>query len=470
MKSNNALVVDIDGSLLASDLLMECFWAALGKDFIATLRAIGEFIWKPAKLKRRLYEISELDINLQPVRQEVLDYVNKALSQGRLVLLASGSDQHLIDALAQRLNIPGEHAGSDGELNFTGTRKAGALVETFGEDGFDYIGNATPDLKVWRHAANIIVVAPSGRLLSKVDALGKRVDILDQAWDSSDLLRGIRPKQWIKNALLILPLLASHSFQLQSIFPLVLAIISFCLAASAIYIVNDLLDLEADRLHPRKNGRPFASGAVPIDIAMYSSIGLGLTSLLLGWIVGWGFLAILVLYIFTSLAYSLFLKRMRWIDVFVLSSLYTLRVLAGSVAIAAGLSGWLVTFIFAAFLALGCVKRLTELARYTSNERLPGRGYAKSDMEDLRNISGAGVFSALSIFLAYSFSPTATELYPNLWMLRLAVFPIGFWLIRMVYLGYAGKQNYDPIEFAIRDKVGLGVLAVAALLLAVASI
>lgn len=462
---NKPLIVDIDGSLLRIDLLMENFWRALGVDFFRTLIVAFSTFWVPAKLKRKLTEIVELDFALMPVNAGVLELCQDAAKAGRTVILASGSDQKLVDALAIHLDIKGAHIGSDGVHNLTGGKKAKRLVAEFGEEGFDYIGNEVRDLKVWKHARNVIVVSPGKRLVSRIEKLEKPFQAIGEPWSPSELIRGIRPYQWVKNLLLLLPIIAAHNTDIASLLTVLIAIASFSAGASAIYIVNDLLDLEADRLHEKKKFRPFAAGTVPVRVAMVVCIALGLVALGLGWLVSWGFVGIVSLYMATSLAYSFRLKRMRWVDIFLLAWLYTLRVLAGMVAASVLMSGWLVVFVFSAFLSLGAVKRMTELARATTEERLPGRGYARSDMGDLLNVSGIGAFSAVAIFMAYTFSPSANELYTKLWELRLATVPIAIWLIRMIRLGWQGKQDYDPIIFASRDKWGIALVLIGLALL-----
>jgi 4-hydroxybenzoate polyprenyltransferase len=258
--------------------------------------------------------------------------------------------------------------------------------------------------------------------------------------------------------LLLVPLLAAHDFRLATLGLILLGMLAFSAAASCIYIVNDLLDLEADRLHPTKRHRPFASGAVPIPAGMAASALLGLAALGLGAALGPGTLGIVGLYMALSLAYSLRLKRLRWIDIATLAGLYTLRVVAGALAGGVPVTGYLLVFIFPVFVTLGAVKRLTELALASSDERLPGRGYGRRDRGDLLNVAALGVFGALLIFFLYTFTDQAVGLYPTRWLLWLAMVPLAAWLIRMVRLGYQGKQDYDPIIFAMRDLRGLGMI------------
>jgi len=280
------------------------------------------------------------------------------------------------------------------------------------------------------------------------------------AWAARDLIKALRPHQWVKNVLLILPMIAAHDFTLATLSLVLLGMVAFSAAASAIYIVNDLLDLEADRLHPTKCKRPFAAGTVPLGVGMVTCIGLMAVALIIGALLGPAFLAVVCLYMVVSLAYSLKLKRMRWVDIATLAALYTIRVVAGAAAGQVDASAMMLIFIFPIFITLGCVKRLTELTLATSDERLPGRGYGRTDRGDLLNVAGLGIFGALLVFGLYTFSEQALILYPTRWILWLAMVPMAIWMVRMVVLGYRGKQDYDPIVFAMRDKTGIGILMI----------
>jgi 4-hydroxybenzoate polyprenyltransferase len=346
---------------------------------------------------------------------------------------------------------------SDGAVNLKGAAKARALVADMGERGFDYAGNSATDLAVWQHAENALVVGRV-RAARSLSGRGQTVVQVPGGWSWRALARALRPHQWVKNVLLLLPMIASHHFDLATLVPVLWGIMAFSAAASSIYIVNDLLDLESDRLHPTKCRRPFAAGAVPIGVGMAAFVVLAALALGIAATLNLSFLGVVVLYMLTSLAYSLRLKRMRWVDIATLAALYTLRVAAGAAAGQVDASVYMLIFIFPVFLTLGCVKRLTELTLATSDERLPGRGYGRADRGDLLNVAGLGVFGALVIFFRYSVSEQGRALYPDTWLLWLAMLPMAWWLIRMVALGWQGKQDYDPIVFALRDKLGLGIL------------
>ncbi len=459
------LVVDVDGTLLLTDMLYESFWSALGTAPLACLKVLSQSLSGKAALKRKLADLSQLDVTSLPVNQAVLDLCQTAQLAGREVVLASGSDAQLVAALAKHLGIFDAHIGSDGVGNLTGARKAAALVERFGSAGYDYVGDSVVDLPVWKSARNAIAVGISPATRIALAQEGIRATEIGRRWRFRDLLKGLRVHQWIKNILLFLPLIAAHRTDIDGILAVFLGMIAFSAAASSIYVVNDLLDLNADRLHEKKRFRAFASGKVPIRIGMAASGLLGMLALALSAALSWSLLGIIALYMALSLAYSLALKRMRWVDVAVLAALYSLRVIAGAIAASVVASGWLIAFVFPIFLALGCVKRLTELARAKDDAVLPGRGYARADRRDLLNVAATSAVAAMIVFVVYTFGATASQLYASRWELRLTAIPVALWLYRMIDTGWFGTQDYDPIVFALRDWKGLAlILATIALM------
>lgn len=452
------LVLDVDGTFLRTDMLVECFWAGLGRHPGQTLAACLTLIGDRAALKHRLAELAELRTDLLPVSPELAALARTSREAGREVVLASASDLRLVRSLAADHGLSEQVFASDGQTNLKGRAKAAALIAAYGERGFDYAGNEPADMAIWAHAENALIVGPGRGMAEKLTAMGRNVAQYPGGWRWKDLTRALRPHQWVKNVLLLLPMLAAHDFSLATLAMVLWAMVAFSAGASCIYIVNDLLDLEADRLHPTKSRRPFASGKVPITVGMAACLALGLLALGLGAALGTGFFAVLLFYMITSLAYSLALKRMRWIDIATLALLYTLRVVAGGVAAGSAATGALLAFIFPVFLTLGAVKRITELTLATSDARLPGRGYGRPDRGDLLNVAIIGVVVALTAFFLYTLTPQAVALYPTRWLLWLAMVPLAFWLIRMVRQGWLGRQDYDPIVFALRDLRGLGLI------------
>lgn len=464
MADKKPLVLDIDGTFLRTDLLFETFWAGLGQAPVETLRAAAKTLTNPAALKARLVELTEVRTDLMPVNAQVLTLARQAQAEGREVVLASASNEVLVKRLAADHGLSERVFASTPERNLKGSAKAVALVEAFGEAGFDYAGNDTVDREVWAHADRAIVVGDRASAQA-MEAAGKPVTRIATEVSARGVLKAFRPHQWVKNVLLFVPMLAAHDFTLATLGLVLLGMAAFSLAASSIYVVNDLLDLEADRLHVKKKHRPFASGRVPLPVGMAAGVGAGVVALVLAALLNPGFFGIIVLYMVLSLSYSLKLKRMRWIDIAVLAGLYTIRVIAGALAAQIYVSGYLLVFIFPAFLTLGCVKRLTEVTLAEGDARLPGRGYGKPDRPDLLNVAIIGIVGALTSFFLYSFTAQALALYPTQWLVWATLIPIAWWLIRMLRLGYYGKQDHDPIVFAMKDKRGVGILLIAITLL-----
>ena len=453
------LVLDVDGTFLKTDMLYETLWAGLGSDPIATIRATAANFRHPERLKAELAHIAPIRTDLLPVNPEVADLALRSRMAGREVVLASASDRSLVTRLAADYGLSERVFASDVTRNLKGPLKAAELVDAYGERGFDYAGDNMVDMAIWERAENAIVVGqlPQARELA---ARGQNVVEIGGGWNWRALVKALRPHQWVKNVLLFLAMIAAHRFDLVTLVPILWGIVAFSAAASSIYIVNDLLDLEADRLHPTKCRRPFASGDVPITVGMAAFAALAVLALGVAAALNLAFFGVVVLYMVTSLAYSLKLKRMRWIDISALAALYTIRVIAGAAAASVEVSVYMLIFIFPIFITLGCVKRLTELTLATSDERLPGRGYGRPDRGDLLNVAMLGTFWALVIFFLYSLSDQGQALYPTTWILWVAMVPMALWLVRMVMLGWYGKQDYDPIVFAMRDKFGIGLLMI----------
>lgn len=451
------LVVDIDGTLLRTDMLFECFWDALGRNPLATLLALLLNFHNPARLKRKLAELSRLKVGLLPLNYQVVEEIMRVRAEGRPIYLASGADELLVKKLMKETNLAGHYFASNGVLDMTSNNKAMTLVRWFGSGGYSYIGDRMADVPVWSEADHAYVVGDSPAVHQAVSRLQKPVTYIDGSWHIMDLLRSMRIYQWVKNLLMFLPYFAAQRTDVYGFLQVGLGIFAFSLVASAIYIVNDLFDLEADRRHATKKNRPFASGAVPIAVGMVAAGLSALLGLTIAASMGRNVLEIFLLYVAVSLAYSVYLKRKRWLDIVTLAGLYTLRVVAGGATANASVSFWLFGFIFPIFISLSCAKRMTELAKRGAG-KLPGRAYLPRHREPLEFIAWATAAFAVTLFLIYTFSPAATTLYAGIWELRWCAIPVSAWLYRMITTASDGRQDYDPITFAVRDRVSVLLL------------
>ncbi|HEX6559884.1 MAG TPA: UbiA family prenyltransferase, partial [Longimicrobiales bacterium] len=391
------LCVDLDGTLLASDVLWESF-LALVRQKPWLLPALPVWLLRGrAHLKRQLARHVSLDPASLPYDAELLEMLRAERAGGRELILATASDIGPASAVAAHLGIFSAVCASDGTTNNDGERKLAAIQAQVANGRFDYIGDSSKDLPVWRAARQAMLVDPSRRLLQQAnkDAHVVRVFARKRA-GAMALLRALRPHQWVKNTLLFVPLLLSHNLDREGlVVDGLLAFLAFCLSASSVYVTNDLLDLEADRGHPRKRLRPFAAGQLRIGTGVLMAPLLLVAAMTLAAVfLPPMFVAALVTYVVLSTAYSLYIKRVVLLDVFLLAALYTWRVLAGGVATGIVISPWLAAFSLFFFTSLAFLKRYSELLllRNHQQHQFQRRDYAASDMDLLRSVGSASGF------------------------------------------------------------------------------
>ena len=285
----------------------------------------------------------------------------------------------------------------------------------------------------------------------------------------SDVVRIIRPHQWVKNVLIVVPAVTSHHFDFQYAIAALLAFLSFSLCASSVYVLNDFLDREHDRDHPRKKMRPFASGAMP-PWAAYILVPVFISaSALIAFFLPVLFAYVLGGYFILTLVYTLYAKRMMMIDVVILAVLYGLRVCAGGAALMIPLSEWLIAFCVFFFLSLALIKRAAELRSIISLNQMEisGRGYRADDYQSVQALAGASGFVSVLVISLYFNSDTVRSLYQTpyyLWGIGLIML---FWLGRILILTARGDMHDDPVVFAVTDRASLlsgGVILICLIL------
>jgi 4-hydroxybenzoate polyprenyltransferase/phosphoserine phosphatase len=477
-----ALCVDLDGTLVKSDTLYDSALAVARQHPAVLLEFPGWLAQGKAALKRHLASTIQLDVAHLPYNRELLQYLEQQRSTGRPIYLATAADAGTAERIADHLGLFTGVLASDGQTNLAGKNKLAAFQSRFG-DNFSYIGNALPDLPLLQHCQEPMVANPTPGLRSALRranitpfrTFDERVSPL-KAW-----FKAIRIHQWAKNVLLFVPLLLAHNFAPGLIAGSVLGFFSFCLGASATYIVNDLLDLEADRQHPRKRRRPFASGdlsvlsgVVVIVLFLLAAIALALfvppvvaaLSPEFTLVKPLHFLLWLGIYLVTTLAYSLRLKRSVLVDVIVLSGLYTIRIVAGTAATGISPSTWLGGFSIFFFLSLAFVKRFAELEslRERGGVSAGGRGYHITDIEQLRSFGTASGYASVVVLTLYISNLDAAQLYHHTRRLWLLVPVLLLWISRLWLQASRGQLNEDPVVYAITDKrsllLGLVVVAI----------
>ncbi len=464
------LVVDLDGTLVKSDLLHESLFARVGRDPASVFSLLLALRGGKAHFKDVVASRVDLDTGSLPYDEAVLSLIEKARAAGRPVYLASASNEKFVAAVADQLGLFDGWFASDASSNLSAEVKARRLTEAFGRGGFDYIGNEKADLPVWAAAAGRIGIRTSPKLNGRLAALG--VEVLDSPKaDLRQWLKLIRVHQYAKNALVFLPLLTAHKFGLGSLFHAALAAVAFSLCASSVYILNDLVDLSADRDHPTKRSRPLASGAIPIANAVVIMGVMFLVSLAIAAAVSWPFLGVLAFYYVLTNAYTFSLKTKMMIDVVTLGMLYSLRVIGGAAAIDVPVSEWLIAFSMFVFVCLALVKRYIELATRLDRELSDpsNRNYKLSDMQIVAPLAAASGFNAVTVFALYISSDAVHSLYRHPHLLWLICPILMYWIGRILMMAHRRLVHDDPIVFAMKDRVSLiaGVLIAAIVLAAI---
>lgn len=470
------LCVDLDGTLVRTDLFFESVllmcksrpWAALCLPYWLLRHGRA---WTKLKIAALATPLPRL----LPYSDPVLDYLKDQKSTGRKTVLVTASTQSQAEAVAEHLGLFDEViATRDAQVNLASRAKAKCLVERFGEHGFEYLGNSRADLPVWRASGAVGIVNAGRRLQRRAAHVGVPV-----VYESNPprrrgraLLREMRPHQWLKNLLVFVPLLAAHR---QGEWALLgragLAFLAFSLVSSSVYVLNDMLDIESDRVHHRKRQRPFASGSLPLPTGLLLMLGLLAAAGMVLQALPSVFAVVMGIYYVATLLYSFRLKRQVMVDVMLLSALYTLRVLAGGAAVSIVPSYWLLAFSIFIFLSLALIKRYSEMNQLQRNneERAAGRGYAVSDLSILPALGCAAGFNAVQVLAQYINSPDVTRMYASPALLWLVVPIMVYWISRMWFKSHRGELHDDPIVFAVTDWQSLTLGLLMMLVIAAAS-
>jgi len=464
------LVVDLDGTLVRTDLLVESFLALIKQNPLYLFLLPFWLLRGRAFLKQQISQRVILDVSLLPYHRELLDHLKVQRAQGRRLVLATGTDERIAQQVADHLQIFDRVLASNG-INLSGQYKQSRLVTEFGEKRFDYAGNSRRDLAVWSSARKAILVNPT-KNLSRTAA---RVTEIERVFNSrkrrlSVYLQALRLHQWLKNLLVLVPLVMAHRFlEFDLLGKTFLAFLAFGLCASSVYLANDLLDLPSDRHHPRKRQRPFAAG----ELSLFWGLGLapfllGL-SLLVSLLLPLSFLGMLVTYYVLNLAYSFYLKRIVLLDVIALAGLYTLRIMAGSASIPIWPSSWLLAFSTFIFLSLALVKRYAELVTMEAETGVVQvRGYQILDKELLASLGSGSGYVAVLVLAIYISSGVAEIHYTRHQLVWLLCPLLLYWISYVWLIAHRGGMHDDPLVFTIRNRVSRIVLLLAAVVLLLA--
>jgi 4-hydroxybenzoate polyprenyltransferase/phosphoserine phosphatase len=463
------LAIDLDGTLLRSDMLHETLWAALSVRSRLFWQSALALPKGRAALKAALAERVSIDPATLPYDSRVLECIDAWRAEGGRVVLVTATDIRLARTVAEHLGVFDAVHGSTAEQNLKGAEKAALLVAEYGQDGFIYAGDSRSDLPVWSRAAGAITVNASTRVRRAVDRLGRPAEHFPAADEYRALLRALRPHQWLKNLLVFVPIIADPAHGGWEWGWVLSAFAAISLVASAGYVINDLLDLADDRSHPRKRNRPFASGALSVATGTILAPALLILGLGIAAAVSLELTAVVLVYFLMTMAYSLRLKRHSIIDICMLAGLYTIRIVAGGIAVGISLSVWLLAFSMFTFFSLAAAKRLGELSDADAAGRtVTRRGYTLEDRRILSQMAISAGYVGVLVLALYIDEPTVQERFGAHRMFWGVCALLIFWISRLTLVANRGQMDDDPLIWAIKDPVSRATVLVVAVLVALA--
>lgn len=450
------LYVDLDGTVIKTDLLFESILLLLKKNIFQALLIPIWLLKGKANLKHQLSKRVHIPVELLPLNPEFHSYLKEEVERGRDIVLISASSQMPVRQVSDHLGLFIDAMGSDEDHNLKSKNKVTRILQLNPVGGFIYAGNSKDDIPVWSEANEVILVNCKKSLADKLQHGSESIRhfdapqaVLKKFWEA------MRPHQWLKNALIFLPLILSHQLnQPNLVLQACIAFLSFSFVASSVYLLNDMLDLNSDRQHQSKSRRPFASGDLSLA---YGYLGapllLALGFLIALWLPAEFFVVLLTYWLMTTL-YSLLLKSLFLIDVLTLASLYTWRIIAGSAAISVVTTYYLLAFSFFLFLGLAMVKRYTEFLNLQNQGKssIEGRGYGVENLQTLATLGGGSSLIAVAVFAFYINAPATTELYSNPLLLWAICPGLLYLLWRIWALARRGELDEDPVLFAITDR------------------
>jgi len=458
------LVLDLDGTLIRTDSLIEQGFALLRRSPFAIFRLIGWLFAGRVMLKQQLAAAIQLDPEFLPVNEDLVAFAEAESAKGRKIVLATAAHINTAQVFRQRFAFISEVIATEGQVNLKGKAKAEALAQRF-PDGFDYAGDSRPDLEVWKRARNAIVVDASRSTLRRARESANVSQVFKRPGGLKALIKCLRPHQWAKNVLVVVPaILSGRIIDPDAILPLVLAFFALSLTASATYVFNDIWDLQDDRAHWSKRRRPLASGTLSLPAGIIGALFCLAAGLALALVAGTAVLQWVLVYVLVTMTYSLWLKRKVIHDAVTLAGLFTLRLVVGMVAVAAVPSPWLFVFAMFFFTSLAFAKRHTEIARVIERGGfwVNGRGYRASDLPLVLAAGISSSVAAVVIMVLYIIEDAHQQSFIKngdwLWALPPMIFMISS---RIWVTCQRGELDDDPVVFVVKDRVCLAYAGLA---------
>ena len=463
------LVVDLDGTLVRTDLFLESVMRFIRRSPLNLFRILLWLLQGRQLAKVRIAASVAIDASRLPYNQDLITLMQQRKAAGAELILATAAPERYGTAVAEHLDCFDCVIASDELINAKGPAKLHAIRAVLGERPFEYAGDDPADQPIWDAASAGIYVNVKRSIVADARRQNRPViELRDRNGAAKNLVRQLRIHQWVKNLLVLLPLFAAHTYtEPGAVFSALLGFVCFSFCASGVYVVNDLFDLAEDRAHPSKRHRPLAAGELSIRSGVLITLSLMISAVgLAAVLLPSAFTVVLLTYLLTNYAYSVYLKRIWAVDAMVLAGMYTLRILAGAAALGLFPSFWLLSFSMFAFLGLAYLKRYVEIMRLHGEQS--GRGYHHTDHETLFSLGISNMTVSVLVLALYIRDVDTTAFYglpEALWGLCL----IGvYWSNRVWFKARRVLIDDDPIVWALKDPVSIVLVLTAILLVIVA--
>lgn len=464
MKNKLPLVVDLDGTFIRTDSLHELLTKAIMNPKRLLIAVYVLITDGKAAFKRYLADSFDIAEHLLPRNQSVAEFLKAEKSQERNIILVTGADQKIADNIDPHHYLFTEVIGSNGRVNLTGNNKRDYLVKRFGEKGYDYIGNSKTDIPIWKSASNsFLATSFSSRTASVSNSFAQirfnEVFVETQSSTLKNWIKELRVHQSLKNILLFLPLVAAHELgDFSKILLLCLGFLCFTAVAFSVYLLNDIIDIDADRVHARKKNRPIAAGAIDPITGLIASLLLAMFGIFAAFLILPSFGSVIITYLLLTISYTFWLKKIAMLDVIFLGLLYMIRIAAGAILADVTLSFWFTGIALFLFISLAIAKRYSEivsLGSHTDQHNVPGRGYELSDSSAAMALGVSTGIAAVLIFTVYIQTNSVKLLYPSNNVLWFAIPVLMYWIGNLWLTAGRNELNDDPVIFAIKNKKSL---------------
>lgn len=451
---NNMLVVDLDLTLARTDTLVESLWLMFVSNPFRFVKTMLKLRHGRAHFKDNVAKSMPCDAAKLPFNTQVIDHIKSWKNNGGKVVLVTASHQIIADEVGRHLNLFDRVKGSNKSRNLKGREKAKFLCEEFGFGQFAYIGDSKADLPIWEMAHSVVAVDPSTSLKIQLENRFDNVKyLLSGESKHLEILRLLRPTQWVKNVLIFAPFAAAQSKDLTALLLNAFAFVIFCMVASAVYIMNDAFDIQNDRNHPIKKQRPLARGSVQLSEGLALSAAILALSLTLSIWVDIQLFWLMSSYLILNVLYSAAFKKLRFIDILFLTLFYLARIVAGSITGNVDLTFVFVAFSGFLFVTLGSLKRLGEIKLFSGlkNTQVSGRGYRPADAVYVQLIVVISSIISIAHLAWYINSENVLKTFKTPGFLWGIVLILSGWIIRLFVHTNRGKSQ-DPLSFCLQDK------------------